>query len=66
MHIHELIRLLREDGWRLARWRGHHRQYQHPVKGGTCTVSQGGMARLPPGCLRSLRKRVGLGSDTPP
>ncbi len=30
MKVGELIRLLEEDGWRLARTRGSHRQYKNP------------------------------------
>ena len=37
--IGELIRLLADDGWHLARTRGSHRQYKHPSKPGTVTVA---------------------------
>jgi predicted RNA binding protein YcfA (HicA-like mRNA interferase family) len=39
MKVGELIRLLEEDGWRLARTRGSHRQYKNPNKPGTVTVA---------------------------
>ncbi|MCE7902658.1 MAG: addiction module toxin, HicA family [Gammaproteobacteria bacterium PRO9] len=60
VQIRELTILLRDDGWRLVRWHGAHRQYQHPVRSGTCTISQSSEVRLPTGCLRSFRKRLGL------
>jgi predicted RNA binding protein YcfA (HicA-like mRNA interferase family) len=39
MKVADLIRLLEEEGWRLARTRGSHRQYKHPSKLGTVTVA---------------------------
>jgi predicted RNase H-like HicB family nuclease len=37
--IREMIRRLEDDGWYLTRTRGSHRQYHHPRKPGTVTVS---------------------------
>lgn len=34
MKVSELIRLLEEDGWRLARTRGSHRQYKEREQAG--------------------------------
>ena len=39
MKVSELIRLLEEDGWRLAGIRGSHRQYKNANKPGTVTVA---------------------------
>ena len=39
MKVGELIRLREEDGWRLARTRGSHRQYKNANKPGTVTVA---------------------------
>jgi len=39
MKVSELIRFLEEDGWRLARTRGSHRQYKNANKPGTVTVA---------------------------
>jgi predicted RNase H-like HicB family nuclease len=36
MKVGELMRLLEEDGWRLARTRGSHRQYKNPEQAGHC------------------------------
>jgi predicted RNA binding protein YcfA (HicA-like mRNA interferase family) len=32
--IREIIKLLEQDGWYLARTKGSHRQFKHPVKAG--------------------------------
>ena len=60
MKVKDLIRLLEEDGWELARTRGSHRQFKHPGKPGTVTVA--GKARLdvPPGTLNAVLKQAGL------
>jgi predicted RNA binding protein YcfA (HicA-like mRNA interferase family) len=55
--------MLREDGWRLSAWHGGHRQYQHPVKRGTVTVSRTSDASLPRGALNSVLKQAGVASD---
>ena len=63
MRVPELIRMLREDGWRLSAWHGGHRQYQHPVKRGTVTVSRTLDAIVPRGVLHSVLKHAGVASD---
>ncbi|MDP2323609.1 MAG: type II toxin-antitoxin system HicA family toxin [Gammaproteobacteria bacterium] len=63
MRVRDLIKILHEDGWRLARWRGSHRQYQHPVKRGTVTVSGSTGAEVPRGTLNSVLKQAGLKKD---
>ena len=60
MKIAELIRLLEEDGWRLGRTRGSHRQYKHPSKPGTVTVTGKPSLDIPPGTLNSMLKQAGL------
>jgi predicted RNA binding protein YcfA (HicA-like mRNA interferase family) len=52
MKIREVIRLLEEDGWYLARMRGSHRQFKHPTKLGAVTFSGKPSADIPP--LRGL------------
>jgi predicted RNA binding protein YcfA (HicA-like mRNA interferase family)/predicted RNase H-like HicB family nuclease len=39
MKIRDLIKRIEDDGWRLARTKGSHRQYHHPSKPGTVTVA---------------------------
>jgi predicted RNA binding protein YcfA (HicA-like mRNA interferase family) len=56
----DLIRLLEEDGWRLARTRGSHRQLKHPSKSGTVTVAGEAGVDIPPGTLDAVLKQAGL------
>jgi predicted RNA binding protein YcfA (HicA-like mRNA interferase family) len=58
--VRELIRLLEDDGWYLARTRGSHRQYRHGTKPGCVTVAGKLSADIPPGTLRSALKQAGL------
>jgi predicted RNase H-like HicB family nuclease/predicted RNA binding protein YcfA (HicA-like mRNA interferase family) len=44
-----LIRLLEDDGWRLARTCGSHRLYKHASKTGTVTVAGKPSLDVPPG-----------------
>ena len=56
----ELIRLLEEDGWRLARTRGSHRQFKHSAKPGTVTVAGKPGVDVPPGTLNAILRQAGL------
>ena len=58
--VGELIRLLADDGWRLARTRGSHRQYKHPSKPGVVTVAGKPSLDVPPGTLNAILKQAGL------
>ena len=60
MKVREVIRLLGENGWYLARTRGSHRQYKHPTKSGLVTVPKKLSDDLAPGTLDSILKQVGL------
>jgi predicted RNA binding protein YcfA (HicA-like mRNA interferase family) len=51
---------LEEDGWRLARTKGSHRQYHHPRKPGTVTVAGRPSVDIPPGTLNNILKQAGL------
>lgn len=57
-----MVKLPEEDGWRLARTRGSHRQFKHPTEPGTVTVSGKRGVDVPPGTLNSALKRAGLKS----
>ena len=37
--VREAIRIVEQDGWYHVRTRGSHRQYHHPEKPGTVTIS---------------------------
>lgn len=39
LKVRQVIDLLKRDGWYLERQRGDHRQFVHPVKPGTVTIS---------------------------
>jgi predicted RNA binding protein YcfA (HicA-like mRNA interferase family) len=60
LKVGELIRLLEDDGWRLARTRGSHRQYRHAAKPGTVTVAGKPSLDVPPGTLNAILKQAGL------
>ena len=60
MKVRELLRILEEDGWYLARTRGSHQQYKHPVKRGLVTVPGRPGDDLAPGTLNSALKQAGL------
>ena len=60
MKVAELIRVLEDDGWRLARTRGSHRQYKHASKPGTVTVAGKPSLDVPPGTLNAILKQSGL------
>ena len=58
--VREAIRLVEEDGWRLVRTRGSHRQYKHPEKRGTVTIAGGMSKDLAPDTWNSILKQAGL------
>jgi predicted RNA binding protein YcfA (HicA-like mRNA interferase family) len=60
LKVGELIRLLEDDGWRLARTRGSHRQYKHTSKPGTVTVAGKPSLDVPPGTLSAILRQAGL------
>jgi predicted RNA binding protein YcfA (HicA-like mRNA interferase family) len=55
-----LIRILENDGWRLVRTRGSHRQFKNANKPGTVTVAGKPSIDIPPGTLSSILKQAGL------
>ena len=58
--VKELLAAIEADGWFKVRQRGNHRQYHHPSKGGTVTVSGKPGVEVPPGTLNSVLKQAGL------
>jgi predicted RNA binding protein YcfA (HicA-like mRNA interferase family) len=58
--VRDVIRLLEEDGWYLARTKGSHRQFKHSAKSGTVTVAGKASIDVPPGTLNSILKQAGL------
>jgi predicted RNA binding protein YcfA (HicA-like mRNA interferase family) len=60
MKVRDLLRLLVDDGWYLARTKGSHQQYKHPTKPGLVTVAGKPNDDIAPGTLRSILKQAGL------
>lgn len=60
MKVREIIKLLEENGWYQVRMRGSHRQFHHPNKPGTVTVSGKLSIDIPPGTLNSILKQAKL------
>lgn len=60
MKVREVLDMLEQDGWYLARTKGSHRQYKHPTKRGVVTVPGKMSATLHPKTLASILKQAGL------
>ena len=60
MKVRQLIKLIQDDGWYPVRTRGSHRQFKHPTKPGTVTVSGNMGLDVPKGRLNSVLKQAGL------
>ena len=60
MKVREVIKRLEEDGWYLARTKGSHRQYKHPLKLGTVTVAGKSSLDVPIGTLKSIWRQAQL------
>lgn len=60
MKVWAVIKLIEADGWHLARMRGSHRQFKHPVQPGLVTVAGRPGDELPPGTLNSVLRQAGL------
>ena len=58
--VKELIAQLEADGWFLVRTKGSHRQFHHPTKPGTVTVSGKPSVEVPVGTLYSALRQAGL------
>lgn len=56
----EVIKTIEQDGWKVVRTTGSHRQYKHPVKAGTVTVAGKPNLDVPPGTLNNILKQAGL------
>lgn len=57
--VKEIISMLEEDGWIQVRTRGSHRQFTHPLKGGTVTVNGKPSDTLEQFLLLSIAKQAG-------
>jgi predicted RNA binding protein YcfA (HicA-like mRNA interferase family) len=55
----EVLRALRDHGWKIVRQKGSHVQLRHPIKAGLVTVPSP-KKDLPLGTVRSIEKQSGL------
>ena len=60
MKVKEVIKILEKNGWYLARTKGSHRQFKHPIKKGTVTVAGKESLDLAHGTLNSIFKQAKL------
>jgi len=58
--IRDVIKMIEADGWYLARTKGSHRQYKHPVKPGCVTIAGHPSHELAPGTFNSVLKQAKL------
>ena len=60
MKVREIIKLIEQDGWFLARTgKGSHKVYQHPTKKGNVYISDH-KGDIPKGTLNEIFKQAGL------
>ena len=54
-----LMKLIKEEGWQLARIRGSHHHYKHPSRSGLVTVPHP-KKDIPIGTVKSILKQAGI------
>lgn len=59
----EARRVIMRDGWRLARTRGSHEQYEHLTKPGMVTIPAHAGVTLAPKTIKSIIVQAGLTID---
>jgi len=60
MTVKQVLKLLKDDGWYIARQKGSHRQLKHPTKKGLITVAGNMSDELKRGTLGSVLRKAGL------
>jgi len=60
MKVRDVLKMLDQDGWRLDRTRGSHRQFKRSIKRGLVTVPGKPNDDLGQGTLNSIFKQAGL------
>lgn len=60
MKVKDLVKLVENDGWVLARTKGSHRQFKHPSKPGTVTIAGKLSVDVPPGTANNILKQAGI------
>lgn len=64
MKVRDVIKILENDGWYLARTKGSHRQFKHPIKPGAVTVSGKFSVDVPIGTLKNIWRQAGLEEES--
>lgn len=60
MKVKQLIALVENDGWYLARTRGSHRQFKHDTKPGVVTIAGKPSDDVAIGTENNILKQAGL------
>ena len=60
LKVKEVIKMIENDGWYLARHKGSHRQFKHNFKKGIVTISGKQSLDIPIGTLKSIFKQAKL------
>jgi len=60
MKVREILKKLEDDGWKIVRTKGSHRQLKHPSKPGTVTIAGKPSVEVPKGTLNAILKQSGL------
>ncbi|RLA40361.1 MAG: addiction module toxin, HicA family [Gammaproteobacteria bacterium] len=63
MKVRDILKLLRQDGWKQVRTKGSHRQFRHSEKPGTVTVAGKPGVEIPVGTLKNIFKQARLKYD---
>ncbi len=61
MKVCQAIQKLQDNGWFLARIRGSHRQFKHPIASGLVTLPGKRSQDIPVGTLRRILKQARFG-----
>jgi predicted RNA binding protein YcfA (HicA-like mRNA interferase family) len=57
--VKDIIKRLKQEGWKQVRMRGSHRQFKHALKKGRVTVSGKPSDNVAPGTTNSIFKHAG-------
>ncbi len=63
MKVRDVLKVIKNDGWFLARTRGSHRHFKHPKKPGIVTVAGKESVDVPIGTLKSIWRQAQLDED---
>ena len=63
MKVKDVIKTLEQNGWYLAKTKGSHRQYKHPVKKGKVTVAGKPSKDVPIDTLKSILQQAQLDEE---